>query len=101
LETEQLEELQIEFESGAVSFAFSFPNDEIVFLANSNTYTFLVETKDFFQIAEGNDMSLDGYTMPFGYRGVWYFLGVIDGTKRLFSIDESSKDITQVGEFEE
>ena len=46
-------------------------------------------------------MSLDSYTMPLGYRGVWYFLGVIDGTKRLFSIDESSKDITQVGEFEE
>ena len=60
-----------------------------------------METKDFFQIAEGSDMSLDSYTMPLGYRGVWYFLGVIDGTKRLFSIDESSKDISQVGEFEE
>jgi len=101
LETERLVELQIDFETPNVSLAFPFPNDEIVFLVNSGTFTFLVETKDFFQIAEGSDMSLDSYTMPLGYRGVWYFLGVIDGTKRLFSIDESSKDISQVGEFEE
>jgi hypothetical protein len=103
LDTERLDLLNIQIDQANSCLAIPFPNDEIVFLANSGIFTFLIQANKCYKTTESSSIAYGCNTIPVFYQGYWYFLGKNenDDTKIIFAMEERSKDFGQLGVIEE